>query len=114
LQFIFTIEIHSRQKFFQVLDLYKQLLRTRTKTFQGDSAKLEDTLARLRNDFRANKSLNDDAKIKNLIKIGKEVNSLLESSVLQTTKVKENIYRLNVKSYMLKDNHISKNNKNCN
>jgi len=106
--------MNNSKYYLKVLDLYKQLLRTRTKTFQGDSAKLEDTLARIRNDFRANKSLNDDAKIKKLIKIGKEVNSLLESSVLQTTKVKENIYRLNVKSYMLKDNHISKNNKNCN
>ena len=72
----------------KVLDLYKQLLLTRSQLFQGDTLKLKgnefrflnnrlhifsmtivkDTLTRLRNDFRVNKNLDDDAKIKQVLK----------------------------------------------
>lgn len=93
----------------KVITLYKRLLKTRNQVFQGDTQTLNNSLTRLRNDFRANKEETDEKKIAQLIKTGKEVDRILRTQVLQTIKTeKENVFKLNVKDYMLTDNHISK------
>lgn len=96
----------SRSK---VLGLYKRLYKTRNQIFQGDQTTLATSLIRLRNDFRLNKDESDEKIIAKHIKTGKEVDRILRTQVLQTIKTeKENVYKLNVKDYMLTDNHISK------
>lgn len=93
----------------KVLGLYKRLYRTRNQIFQDDSITLNKSLERLRNDFRLNKDITDQKSIDKLIKTGKEVDRILRTQVLQTTKTeKDNVYKLKVKDYMLTENHITK------
>lgn len=55
-----------------------------------------------------NRDETDPKKLAELIKTGKEVDRILRTQVLQTTKTtQENVYKLKVKDYMLTDNHIS-------
>lgn len=91
----------------KVLKLYKQLYITRNQTFQEDTPRLKTALDRLRNEFRLNKNETDNVKIEQLIKTGKEVDRILRNQVLQTVKVNDNLYKLKVKPYMIKDNHTS-------
>lgn len=55
-----------------------------------------------------NRDETDPKKLAELLKTGKEVDRILRTQVLQTTKTtQENVYKLKVKDYMLTDNHIS-------
>jgi len=85
----------------KVLSLYKQLLKTRNTVFENDTKQLSATLTRLRKDFRANINLTDDKKIKEALKLGKDVNRLIRTEVYQVKKIDDKTFRLQVKPYML-------------
>jgi len=85
------------------------LYKTRNQVFRGDIQTLNTSLIRLRNDFRLNREETDPQKISELIKTAKQVDRILRTEVLQTIKTeKENVYKLNVKDYMLSENHVTK------
>jgi complex III assembly factor LYRM7 len=93
----------------KILKLYKTLYKTREDVFANDTVTLNSSLARLRHEFRLNRNETDPTKIKQLIKTAKEVDNILKTSVHQVIKTdKENRFKLVIKPYMIKDNHISK------
>ena len=97
----------SRSNFYsKVLSLYKQLYKTRSIVFKDDKPTLQKSLNRLRNDFRINKEQTNETKIKELLKVGKDVDRLLKTSLYQTVKRedKENTFTLRIKPHMLLDN----------
>lgn len=91
----------------KVIELYKKLLKTRNTIFENDNAQLAATITRLRNTFRENKNETDSQKIKELIKLGTDVNRLLRTSVYQTVKVSDTRFQLKIKPHMLVDDKIN-------
>ncbi|CAF0785014.1 unnamed protein product [Brachionus calyciflorus] len=97
----------SRSLHTRALNLYKTLYITRNRVFQDDIPVLQNSLIRLRNEFRANKNLTNEAEIKQLLKLGREVNQELETLIQTLPTENPNIYRVRIKKHMIKDNHIS-------
>ncbi|RNA23351.1 complex III assembly factor LYRM7 [Brachionus plicatilis] len=76
----------------RVLNLYKSLYITSNRVFQDDNPVLKNSLTRLRNEFKANKHLADEAEIKQLLKFGREVKQELEGLIQTIPTEKQNIY----------------------
>uniref|UniRef100_A0A8C6WC89 Complex III assembly factor LYRM7 n=1 Tax=Nannospalax galili TaxID=1026970 RepID=A0A8C6WC89_NANGA len=66
-----------------VLQLFKTLHRTRQQVFKNDTRALEAARVKINEEFKNNKSETSPKKIKELIKMGFDVELLLRTSVIQ-------------------------------
>lgn len=66
-----------------VLQLFKTLHRTRQQVFKNDRRALEAARAKINEEFKKHKSETSPEKIKEMMKIGSDVELLLRTSVIQ-------------------------------
>ncbi|XP_016840273.1 complex III assembly factor LYRM7 [Nasonia vitripennis] len=67
----------------EALSVFKQLHRTRLKTFRGDEQGLQFTRQKINDEFRKNKDITNEASIQELIKFAKEVENEVRTTVIQ-------------------------------
>ncbi|RDD39023.1 Complex III assembly factor LYRM7 [Trichoplax sp. H2] len=96
----------------KVVGLYRSLYRTRQELFHGDQVALTVSLQKLRHGFLENKNEADLEKIKNLIKLGEEVNYLLKHKTVQCQLNNTGNYEMKIrKDTTLLDNAVYPNDK---
>ncbi|XP_031209317.1 complex III assembly factor LYRM7 isoform X3 [Mastomys coucha] len=67
----------------QVLQLFKTLHRTRQQVFRNDKRALEAARVKINEEFKKHKSETSPEKIKEMMKLGSDVELLLRTSVIQ-------------------------------
>ncbi|KAK6172638.1 hypothetical protein SNE40_016254 [Patella caerulea] len=81
----------------KVLQVFKQLHRTREKVFRGDEIALKAGREKINTEFKSNKSLTDADKIQELITIGVDSEILLRKTIVQAEfNEEENVYELKI------------------
>ncbi|XP_022090795.1 complex III assembly factor LYRM7-like isoform X2 [Acanthaster planci] len=67
----------------KVLSLFKSLHRTRQTVFQGDEPALNAARKRINEEFAKNRQETDPEEIKQMIKVGEDVNMLMRKTIVQ-------------------------------
>lgn len=76
----------------QVLAAFKSLHRVAQAVFAGDEVALEAARVRISEDFRKNKNVQNTASVSELLKFAKEVESELQTSVVQAKEKTPGVY----------------------
>ncbi|XP_029411279.1 complex III assembly factor LYRM7 isoform X2 [Nannospalax galili] len=87
----------------KVLQLFKTLHRTRQQVFKNDTRALEARV-KINEEFKNNKSETSPKKIKELIKMGFDVELLLRTSVIQGIHTDHNTLKLVPRKDLLTEN----------
>ncbi|XP_055534378.1 complex III assembly factor LYRM7 [Wyeomyia smithii] len=80
----------------EALKWYKTLQRTKNQVFKGDQRTIEAARQRIREEFIKNKDLSSEKDIQEKIKIAKDVDVELRSTVVQAVRVDENRYQARI------------------
>ncbi|XP_077296203.1 complex III assembly factor LYRM7 [Arctopsyche grandis] len=80
----------------QVLNCFKKLHKARKLIFNGDDRALQMTRFQINDEFNKNKSIDDDAKIKELVEFGLAVEYELKTTVIQAKEVKPGVYEAKI------------------
>lgn len=75
--------------FLQVLSIFKQLHKTRLNLFSGDEANLAKARAKINEEFKSHKLVQNETEIPQLISIAKDVERFYRTNVVQTVQVNE-------------------------
>eukprot|EP00761_Pharyngomonas_kirbyi_P000883 gb/GECH01000884.1/.p1 GENE.gb/GECH01000884.1/~~gb/GECH01000884.1/.p1 ORF type:complete len:156 (+),score=56.79 gb/GECH01000884.1/:1-468(+) len=84
----------------RVLSSYRHLLKTQQHTFRNDERASNLAQKQIRDQFQANKNINDNNKIEQLIYEAEDATKFLRESVVQA-EVKDNSYKINTRPEQL-------------
>ncbi|XP_026164343.1 complex III assembly factor LYRM7 [Mastacembelus armatus] len=95
------VKMESRLK---VLSTFKALHRTRMAVFKDDNRALTAARLKINEEFRKNKNETSEENIKEMIKMGSNVERILRENVVQMEHVKENTLLLRPRESLLLEN----------
>ncbi|EAT32567.1 AAEL015292-PA [Aedes aegypti] len=82
----------------ETLKWYKTLQRTKDQVFAGDHRTIEAARQRIREEFLKNKDLREEKDIQEKLKIARDVDIELRSTVVQAVKGDDNVYHAKITS----------------
>ncbi|KAK2824500.1 hypothetical protein Q5P01_021675 [Channa striata] len=88
----------------KVLRVFKALHRTRMAVFKDDNKALTAARLKINDEFRKNRNETSEENIKQMIKMGSDVETVLRESVVQMEHKEENILLLRPRENLLLEN----------
>ncbi|KAG0721481.1 Complex III assembly factor LYRM7 [Chionoecetes opilio] len=81
----------------QVLGCFKQLHRTRLTVFEGDAEALAAAREQINATFHKNKNVSDGTAVEELLTLGRQVDEVLRTRVLQAVEKGDGLYSANIR-----------------
>lgn len=99
MQFLSNMTQELRRK---VLGCFKQLHRTRLTVFEGDTTALAAAREKINAEFHKNKNVSDMAAVEELLTLGRQVEEVLRTSVLQVAQKEDGVYSAKIRPEVTK------------